>query len=71
MVLFFHGEDDFDCVRQEMPEACYRLPWLLPVNDRRPDASKDVVNEEKIWQTIGRQSLSDLKVSLNEADAAA
>lgn len=61
LILFFHGEDDFERVRQEVPGAYYRLPWLLPVNDRRPDASKDMSQEDKVWRTTGRQSLSDLE----------
>lgn len=30
MILLFHGEDDLERFRQEMPAAVYHLPWLTP-----------------------------------------
>lgn len=30
LLMLFHGQDDFERVRQELPAVSYRLPWLSP-----------------------------------------
>ncbi|CAO3379040.1 hypothetical protein [Azospirillum argentinense] len=60
LLLLFHGEDDFERVRQEVPGAAYRLPWLMPVGNAQDESSYTLENAMEIWHPEDRQTLASL-----------
>jgi hypothetical protein len=46
IAALFHSEDDLHRIREEVPSAVYRLPWLSPtaVEDERPIRSEPEEN---------------------------
>ncbi|NUB27013.1 hypothetical protein [Azospirillum brasilense] len=60
LLLLFHGEDDFERVRQEVPGAAYRLPWLMPVGNAEDESSYILDNAMEIWHREHRQTLASL-----------
>ena len=52
LVFLFHGEDDLERFRQEIPAAVYLLPWLTP----SADASDEVtIGDERLKSTFDWQ----------------
>lgn len=62
LILLLHGEDDFERMRQELPAASYRLPWLSPTMDITRNDQRIMPDEDQIWTQHGRQSFASLQV---------
>ena len=58
LLLLFHGKDDCQRFRQELPTAFYQLPWLSPENGTAR-AQPPIEAEASLFAT-SRQNLADL-----------
>lgn len=52
LLMLFHGQDDFERMRQEISSACYRLPWLSPGYN----------NDEEIDKIDGEINISEMQM---------
>jgi hypothetical protein len=58
LLLFFHGQEDRERFRQEVPLAVYQLPWLSPVESS--SETEIEIRADKIQYADGLQLLTEV-----------
>ncbi len=59
IIMLFHGEDDMERFRREVPSACYFLPWLSP-SDRHDEELEIKRDRRKSNVSTTIQNIKDI-----------
>jgi hypothetical protein len=68
VLALFHGMDDMERIREEVPSAVYQLPWARPLDARGGEPSIGAVVELGTWKRA-RQLLKGLLLDAAQPSA--
>lgn len=70
LMLLFHGEEDLQTFRREVPGAVYYLPWLGPIGAGRADGNGVLTDARRHEAVVATQTL-DSVIRLHDRTATA